>query len=63
MKYEEELFQYLDSIRSDIDFYTLELEYMESFLTWMHLWDNYLYFRQNARLEQNEDEPFPRYVL
>lgn len=40
-----------------------ELQYFSDFLSWMNLWDDFIYFRKNAYLMQDPDEPFPRYVL
>ena len=40
-----------------------ELQYFGDFLSWMNLWDDFIYFRKNAFLMQDPDEPFPRYVL
>lgn len=59
----DELYQHILDLQEEIDHNTKELRYMEDFLSWMSLWDMYIYFRKNAHQEQNEDEPFPRYVL
>ena len=59
----DELYQSFLSLRDEIDRGSKELQYLEDFLSHMDLWDDFIYFRLNAHLEQNEDEPFPRYVL
>lgn len=59
----DELYQHLLDLQDDVDLYSEELRYMSDFLSWMYLWDDFIDFRMNAHLEQDEDEPFPRYVL
>ena len=59
----EELYQHILDLQDEIDHDTKELQYMKDFLTWMDLWNDFIYFKMNALLEQDEDEPFPRYVL
>jgi len=59
----DELYQQLLDIQDDVHFYSEELKYMRDFLSWRHLWDDFADFRENAHLEQAEDEPFPRYIL
>ena len=63
MTYDDELNRHIADLNGEIKIWTKELEYYGSFLTWMDLWDDFIYFRMNAHLEQDEDEPFPRYVL
>ena len=63
MTYDDELYQHIADLNDEIKIWTKELEYHSSFLTWMDLWDDFIYFRMNAHLEQDEDGPFPRYVL
>jgi len=59
----DELYQHLLDLQDDVDRYSEELKYMSDFLSWMHLWDDFIDFKMNAYLKQDEDEPFPRYVL
>lgn len=59
----DELYWHVLDLQDEIDHDTKELQYMRDFLTWMDLWNDFIYFRMNAQLEQDEDEPFPRYIL
>ncbi|MBR0455816.1 MAG: hypothetical protein IJJ01_04045 [Firmicutes bacterium] len=63
MTYYDELYQHTLALQEEIDRNTKELQYMKDFLTWRDLWNDFICFRMNAHLEQDEDEPFPRYVL
>ena len=63
MSTDKELFMYLSDLEDEIALWRKELEYHECFLSWMNLWDEFIYFRTNAHLEQNEDEPFLHYTL
>ena len=63
MTVNDELFQHILDLQEDIDRFAKELQYINDFLSQMDLWDEFIYFRTNARLEHNEDDPFPRYVL
>lgn len=59
----QELYQHILDLETDLDFQTTELNCLYGFLSWMNLWDEFIYFRNHAHSEQNEDEPFPRLVL
>ena len=63
MSADKELFLHISALEEDLALWTKELEYHKDFLTWRGLWDDFIYFRNNAYLEQNEDEPFPHYTL
>ena len=63
MSTDKELFLHLSDLEDEPVLWRKELEYHECFLSWMDLWDEFIYFRKNAHLEQTEDEPFPRYTL
>ena len=63
MSTDKELFLHLSGLEDELVLWRKELEYHECFLSWMNLWDEFIYFRTNAHLEQTEDEPFPHYTL
>ena len=50
----DELYQHILDLQDEIDRESKELQYMGDYLSWRNLWDDYSYFRLNARLEQNE---------
>lgn len=58
-----EMYLHIKDLEDDFAFSSKELKYLEDFLSWMDLWDSFVYFRMNAHLEHDEEEPFPRYVL
>lgn len=59
----EEMYQHILDLEDDIRHMSDELTYFESFLSWMDLWDDFIYFRTCSHPEQDEEDPFPRYVL
>ena len=59
----EELSRHILDLQDEIDHNTKELRYMKDFLTLMDLWDDFIYFRLNTHPVQDENEPFPRYIL
>lgn len=61
--YEQELYLHMKTLEEDLCHDRKELQYFSDFLSWMNLWDDFIYFRKNAYLVQDPDEPFPRYVL
>ena len=63
MTYDDELCQHIADLNDELKLWSKELEYHCSFLTWMDLWDDFIFFRKNSHLNQDEEEPFPRYVL
>lgn len=65
MKYdhERELYLHMKDLEEELLHDRKELQYFTGFLSWMDLWDDFVYFRENAHLVQDPDEPFPRYVL
>ena len=63
MSIDKELFLHLSDLEDELALWRKEFEYHECFLSWMDLWDQFIYYRKNAHLEQTEDEPFPRYTL
>lgn len=40
-----------------------ELKFLNDFISWKGLEDDFQYFRNNAHLQTDEDIPFPSYVL
>lgn len=40
-----------------------ELKYLNDYISWKCLEDDFRYFRDNAHLQTDEDNPFPSYVL
>lgn len=65
MKYdhEQELYLHMKDLEEELLHDQKELQYFADFLSWMDLWNVFVYFRENARLVQDPDEPFPRYML
>ena len=65
MNYDREhaLYQHMKELEDELLNDQKELQYFGDFLSWMNLWDDFIYFRKNAFLMQDPDEPFPRYVL
>ncbi len=63
MTTKQDLYQHIHDLEAEIEFWTTELEYLHGFLSWMGLWDDFIFFRTHAYLDQSEDEPFPRLVL
>ena len=61
--YEQELYLHMKDLEEELHHDRKELRYFSDFLSWMNLWDVFIYFRKNAYLVQDPDEPFPRYVL
>ena len=59
----DELYQHINELQDDINRKTKELQYLHDFLSWENLWEEYAYFRMNAHLEHNENDPFSIYVL
>ena len=59
----KDLYQHIQDLEMELDLQTTEFEYLHGFLSWMGLWDDFIFFRTNAHPEQSEDEPFPRLVL
>jgi hypothetical protein len=60
---EHELYLHMKELEDELLNDQKELQYFGDFLSWMNLWDDFIYFRENAHLMQDPDEPFPRYVL
>lgn len=65
MKYdrEHELCLHMKYLEDELHNDQKELQYFGDFLSWMGLWDDFIYFRKNAYLMQDPEEPFPHYVL
>jgi hypothetical protein len=63
MTTKKDLYQHIHDLEAEIDLWTTELEYLHGFLSWMDLWDDFIFFRTSAYPKQNEDEPFSRFVL
>ena len=63
MTKKDELSQHVIDLQNEIKYQAQELQYMADFLSWKDLWDEFVQFRVNAHLEQDESEPFPHYVL
>lgn len=61
--YEQELYLHMKDLEEELHHDQKELQYFADFLSWMDLWDDFIYFRKNACLIQDPDEPFPRYML
>lgn len=42
---------------------SLNIKYLQDYIKWKKLDDEFLYFKKNAHLDTNEDVPFPDYIL
>jgi hypothetical protein len=58
-----EVFDVLEDMRKERDLAQEELTVMYGFLSYYDLEYLYHYFKENAHLEHDENEPFPRLVL
>ena len=58
MKYdhEQELYLRMKDLEEELLHDQKELQYFADFLSWMDLWNVFVYFRENARLVQDPDE-------
>lgn len=64
MRYDNnDLYHHCLDLQDEVDHDSKELMYLWDFLSWMDIWDDFIYFRTYAHLEQDEDDPFPRYVI
>ena len=59
----ETIYEYIKELESDLEYLQKEKAYLEDFITFKSLTDEYVYFRQNAYEECPEDCPFPYYIL
>ena len=62
----EQYSEYSDTILdllSDNKRYESEVHYMESFIEWKNLMDEYIHFKKNASEKYDEDLPFPKLTL
>ena len=46
MSTDKELFLHLSDLEDELVLWRKELEYHECFLSWMDLWDEFIYFRK-----------------
>lgn len=42
---------------------SFNLKYLQDYVKWKGLEDDFIYFKKHAHLDTNEDIPFPDYVL
>lgn len=59
----DELNDYMLDIRDDNERYLKELHYLEAFIEWKNLSDEFDYFQKNAFEKTDEDLPFSRLTL
>lgn len=58
-----EMGDYLQSVLADNDRFSEELKYLNEFIHYKKLDEEFLYFRENAVEEYEEDLPFPYLTL
>ncbi len=59
----EEASDYISYLSSNNEWLTAEMKYLQDFISYKKLDDEYLYFRDHAHLKEEPDLPFPPYVL
>ena len=59
----EEASDYISYLSSSNEWLTAEMKYLQDFISYKKLDDEYLYFREHAHLKEEPDLPFPPYVL
>ena len=59
----DELNEYMLDIRDDNERYQKELRYLEAFIEWKNLSDEFSYFKKHAFEKTDEDLPFSRLTL
>lgn len=59
----DELNEYILDIRDDNERYQKELRYLEAFIEWKNLSDEFSYFKKHAFKKTDEDLPFSRLTL
>ena len=59
----EEASNYISYLASSNEWLTTEMKYLQDFISYKKLDDEYLYFRNHAHLKEEPDLPFPPYVL
>ena len=59
----EEARDYISYLSSSNEWLTAEMKYLQDFISYKKLDDEYLYFRDHAHLQEETDLPFPPYVL
>ena len=59
----EEASDYISFLSSSNEWLGAEVKYLQDFISFKKLNDEYLYFRDHAHLKDDPDDPFPPYVL
>lgn len=59
----DELNEYMLDIRDDNERYLRELHYLNAFIEWKNLSDEFSYFEKNAFEKTDKDLPFSRLTL
>ena len=59
----EEALDYILYLSSSNEWLTAEMKYLQDFISYKKLDDEYLYFRNHAHLKEEPDLPFPPYLL
>ena len=59
----EEASNYISYLSSSNEWLATEMKYLQDFISYKKLDDEYLYFRDHAHLQEEIDLPFPPYVL
>lgn len=66
-KHLKELYEILDEhmldITDDNERYLNELRYLEAFIEWKNLTDEFIYFKKNAFEKHDDDLPFSKLTL
>ena len=59
----EHMDYYFQNTLDDNKRYLNDIRYLEAFIEWKNLTEEYLYFKQNAYEKYDEDLPFPTLTL
>ena len=59
----EEACSYIHDLEEHIQTSDAEQKYLEDYIRFMHLDDDYQFFRENAVLDPSKEDPFPYYIL
>ena len=59
----EEASDYISYLSSSNEWLTAEMKYLQDFISYKKLEEEYYYFRENAHEEYEEDLPFPTLTL
>ena len=59
----KEACDYISYLSSGSEWMTEELKYLQDFISYKKLTEEYIHFREHAHLEDDPEVPFPSYIL